>query len=111
VRLAVDDFGVGYASLSQLKSLPPVDVLKIDRSFVSGVLNGGDDRAIVEAVVGLAHSLGLQTVAEGIESAEQGEALLALNCVFGQGYHYARPTTPEAIAELLQRQTAEKPAA
>ncbi|MDQ5807936.1 MAG: EAL domain-containing protein, partial [Actinomycetota bacterium] len=87
VRLAVDDFGVGYASLSQLKALPPVDVLKIDRSFVSGVLNGGEDRAIVEAVVGLAHSLGLQTVAEGIETAEQGEALRALNCVLGQGYH------------------------
>jgi diguanylate cyclase (GGDEF)-like protein len=104
VRLAVDDFGVGYASLSQLKSLPPVDVLKIDRSFVSGVLNGGDDRAIVEAVVGLAHSLGLETVAEGIETAEQGEALRSLNCVFGQGYHYARPSAPEAIADLLRSQ-------
>jgi diguanylate cyclase (GGDEF)-like protein/PAS domain S-box-containing protein len=104
VRLAVDDFGVGYASLSQLKSLPPVDVLKIDRSFVSGVLNGSDDRAIVEAVVGLANSLGLQTVAEGIETAEQGDALRGLNCVFGQGYHYARPTSPEAIAELLAQQ-------
>jgi diguanylate cyclase (GGDEF)-like protein len=107
VKLAVDDFGVGYASLSQLKSLPPVDVLKIDRSFVSGVLNGGDDRAIVEAVVGLAHSMGLQTVAEGIESAEQGEALRALNCVFGQGYHYARPSSPEAIADLLAKQAGE----
>jgi diguanylate cyclase (GGDEF)-like protein/PAS domain S-box-containing protein len=104
VRLAVDDFGVGYASLGQLRSLPPVDVLKIDRSFVSGVLNGGDDRAIVEAVVGLAHSLGLETVAEGIESAEQADALRALNCVFGQGYHYARPAGPEAVAELLRRQ-------
>jgi len=104
VKLAVDDFGVGYASLSQLKSLPPVDVLKIDRSFVSGVLNGGDDRAIVEAVVGLAHSLGLQTVAEGIETAEQGEALRSLNCVFGQGYHYARPSSPQAIAQLLAQQ-------
>jgi diguanylate cyclase (GGDEF)-like protein len=111
VKLAVDDFGVGYASLSQLKSLPPVDVLKIDRSFVSGVLNGGDDRAIVEAVVGLAHSLGLQTVAEGIECAEQGEALRALNCVFGQGYHYARPSSPDVIAELLAAQAAAQPAA
>ncbi|HEV7685076.1 MAG TPA: EAL domain-containing protein, partial [Acidimicrobiia bacterium] len=90
------------ASLSQLKSLPPVDVLKIDRSFVSGVLNGGDDRAIVEAVVGLAHSLGLQTVAEGIECAEQGEALRALNCVFGQGYHFARPMPPAALAAILE---------
>ena len=105
VRLAVDDFGVGYASLSQLKSLPPVDVLKIDRSFVSGVLNGGEDRAIVEAVVGLAHSLGLETVAEGIETSEQGEALRALHCVLGQGFHFARPTTPAAIAELLRRQS------
>ena len=79
-------------------------MLKIDRSFVSGVLNGGEDRAIVEAVVGLAHSLGLQTVAEGIETAEQGDALRALKCVLGQGYHFARPTTPAAIAELLRRQ-------
>jgi predicted signal transduction protein with EAL and GGDEF domain len=109
VRLAVDDFGVGYASLSQLKALPPVDILKIDRSFVSGVLNGGEDRAIVEAVVGLAHSLGLQTVAEGIETEEQGEALRALHCVFGQGYHYARPTSPVEVAEMLRQQSALPP--
>jgi EAL domain-containing protein (putative c-di-GMP-specific phosphodiesterase class I) len=67
VRLAIDDFGVGYASLSQLKDLPAVDVLKIDRSFVDGVLGGGEDRAIVDAVIRLAASLGLEAVAEGGE--------------------------------------------
>jgi diguanylate cyclase (GGDEF)-like protein/PAS domain S-box-containing protein len=104
VRLAIDDFGVGYASLSQLKSLPPVDVLKIDRSFVEGVLGDGEDRAIVDAVIQLARSLGLETVAEGVESEEQAEALRAMFCVTGQGYHFARPVSPEAIAELLARE-------
>jgi len=104
VRLAIDDFGVGYASLSQLKALPPVDVLKIDRSFVEGVLGDHEDRAIVEAVVQLAGSLGLQTVAEGVESAEQAELLRQMRCSVGQGYHFARPAPAAAISELLERQ-------
>jgi diguanylate cyclase (GGDEF)-like protein/PAS domain S-box-containing protein len=104
VRLAIDDFGVGYASLSQLKALPPVDVLKIDRSFVEGVLGDHEDRAIVEAVVQLAGSLGLRTVAEGVESAEQAELLRQMRCSVGQGYHFARPAPAAAISELLERQ-------
>jgi len=103
VRLAIDDFGVGYASLSQLKALPPVDVLKIDRSFVEGVLGDHEDRAIVEAVVQLAGSLGLRTVAEGVESAEQAELLRQMRCSVGQGYHFARPAPAAAISELLER--------
>jgi EAL domain-containing protein (putative c-di-GMP-specific phosphodiesterase class I) len=104
VRLAIDDFGVGYASLSQLKALPPVDVLKIDRSFVEGVLSDVEDRAIVDAVIQLAASLGLETVAEGVESGDQADALRDMHCVTAQGYHFARPVSPAAIAELLTRQ-------
>src|SRR5215207_760773 len=75
VRLAVDDFGVGHASLRQLRELLPVDTLKIDKSFVDGITTDADDAAIVEGVVRLAHSLGLQAVAEGVETAEQAALL------------------------------------
>ena len=105
VRLAIDDFGVGYASLGQLKALPPVDVLKIDRSFVDGVLGDREDRAIVDAVIQLAASLGLETVAEGVETGDQADVLRAMRCVTGQGYHFARPVAPAAISELLARES------
>ena len=95
---------MGYASLSQLKALPPLDILKIDRSFVAGVLGDHEDRAIVEAVVQLAASLGLATVAEGIETAEQAELLREMRCSLAQGYHFARPASAAAITELLERQ-------
>ena len=104
VRLAIDDFGVGYASLSQLKALPPVDVLKIDRSFVDGMVAGGEDKAIVDAVIQLASSLGLETVAEGVESGDQADLLRDMRCRTAQGYHFARPVGPAAIEELLARQ-------
>jgi len=101
VRLAVDDFGVGHASLRQLRALLPVDTLKIDKSFVDGITEDADDAAIVEGVVRLAHSLGLQAVAEGVETAEQVAMLRAFSCQTGQGYHFARPAGPEAIARML----------
>jgi diguanylate cyclase (GGDEF)-like protein len=101
VRLAVDDFGVGHASLRQLRALLPVDTLKIDKSFVDGITEDADDAAIVEGVVRLAHALGLQAVAEGVESAEQMAMLRAFACQTGQGYHFARPAGPEAIALML----------
>ena len=101
VRLAVDDFGVGHASLKQLKELLPVDVLKIDKSFVDGLTTDVEDRAIVEAVIILAKSLGLDTVAEGVEHAEQATALRELHCQLAQGYHFSRPVAPEDIAALL----------
>jgi EAL domain-containing protein (putative c-di-GMP-specific phosphodiesterase class I) len=102
VRLAVDDFGVGYASLRQLRELLPVDILKIDKSFVDGITSNADDAAIVEGVVRLAHSLGLVAVAEGVETAEQGALLRAWSCQAGQGYHFARPAGAERIARLLE---------
>ena len=101
VRLAVDDFGVGHASLRQLRALLPVDTLKIDKSFVDGITDDADDAAIVEGVVRLAHSLGLQAVAEGVETDEQVAMLRAFSCQTGQGYHFARPAGPEAIARML----------
>jgi diguanylate cyclase (GGDEF)-like protein/PAS domain S-box-containing protein len=101
VRLAVDDFGVGYASLRQLRELLPVDILKIDKSFVDGITSDADDAAIVEGVVRLAHSLGLKAVAEGVETAEQLAMLRAWSCQAGQGYHFARPIDPDGVARLL----------
>ena len=101
VRVAVDDFGVGHASLKQLKQLLPVDLLKIDKSFVDGLTTDDEDRAIIEAVIILARSLGLETVAEGVEHAEQATALRELRCELAQGYHFSRPVTPGEIAALL----------
>lgn len=101
VRLAVDDFGVGFASLAHLRQLLPVDTLKIDKSFVDGVLKDPEDGAIVAGVIRLAHSLGLSVVAEGIEEAGQAELLRSWDCETGQGYHFARPLDPAAIAEML----------
>jgi diguanylate cyclase (GGDEF)-like protein len=102
VRLAVDDFGVGYASLRQLRELLPVDTLKIDKSFVDGITTDADDAAIVEGVVRLAHSLGLQAVAEGVETAEQVTLLRAWSCQAGQGHHFARPVDPDGVTPLLE---------
>ena len=109
VRVAVDDFGVGHASLKQLKELLPVDMLKIDKSFVDGLTTDVEDRAIIEAVLILARSLGLDTVAEGVEHADQAEALRGLDCRLAQGYHFSRPVSPDAIAALLDVDPAAAP--
>jgi EAL domain-containing protein (putative c-di-GMP-specific phosphodiesterase class I) len=101
VRLAIDDFGVGYSSLSQLKALLPVDTIKIDKSFVDGVTSDGEDHAIVDSVLRLAKGLGLTAVAEGVETGEQVEALLGLGCRLSQGFHFARPQPPDELERLL----------
>jgi diguanylate cyclase (GGDEF)-like protein/PAS domain S-box-containing protein len=100
VTLALDDFGTGYSSLSRLKRFP-LDALKIDRSFVSGVNCNADDRAIVKATIDMAHAVGLIVVAEGVETREQEDCLRALDCDRAQGYLYARPQPAPAITELL----------
>jgi EAL domain-containing protein (putative c-di-GMP-specific phosphodiesterase class I) len=101
VRLAIDDFGVGYSSLSQLKALLPVDTIKIDKSFVDGVTGGGEDHAIVDSVLRLAAGLGLAAVAEGVETNEQVEVLLDLGCHLSQGFHFAKPQSAEELERLL----------
>jgi diguanylate cyclase (GGDEF)-like protein len=90
VRIAIDDFGTGYSSLSYLKTLP-VDVIKIDRSFVMGMATDESDAAIVQSTIELAHNLGLGVVAEGVEDAETLEALAQFGCDVAQGYFIARP--------------------
>ena len=102
VRLAIDDFGIGYSSLSQLKTLLPVDTIKIDKSFVDGVTTDGEDRAIVDAVLRLASGLGLAAIAEGVETGEQVDALLGLGCSLSQGFHFARPQTAADVARLFE---------
>jgi diguanylate cyclase len=96
VRVAIDDFGVGYTSLAYLKSLP-VHTLKIDRCFIAEILRSREDQAIVEAVIGLGHNLGLTVLAEGIESEAVLARLKSLNCDEGQGYHIARPMPAEQL--------------
>ncbi|MDX9884476.1 putative bifunctional diguanylate cyclase/phosphodiesterase [Thauera sp.] len=90
VRFALDDFGTGYSSLTYLKHLP-ADLLKIDQSFVSGMLEDADDRAIVEGVIGLVRAFRREVIAEGVETSAHGELLLKLGCELAQGYGIARP--------------------
>ena len=102
-RVAMDDFGTGYTSLSYLQRLP-IDVLKIDRSFVTGMLADRDSVAIIRAVLSLADALGMATTAEGIESEELARALTELGCTHGQGFFFAKPLEPQAaLAYWLAR--------
>lgn len=102
VKLAIDDFGVGYSSLSHLRELLPLDSLKIDRSFIDGVTLREEDRTIVAAIIELARSLGVDAVAEGVETAEQASVLRQLRCHVAQGFHFARPQPPADVARLLE---------
>jgi EAL domain-containing protein (putative c-di-GMP-specific phosphodiesterase class I) len=108
VRVSIDDFGTGYSSLSYLKHLP-IDCLKIDRSFVHDMVSDTRDAAIVSAVVGIARSLGIRVVAEGVESTQQVEQLRALGCDAAQGYLFHRPMSGERVRALLE-QLARQPA-
>ena len=99
VRFAIDDFGTGYSSLSYLQHFP-IDVLKVDRSFMEGVTREGPAQALVRTIIQLGKALSLETVAEGIETAEQRECVEAMGADFGQGYLFARPM-PADQAELM----------
>lgn len=101
VRVALDDFGTGYASLSHLKALP-VDVLKIDRSFVSGLSAGSGDHAIASAIIALGRSLGKEVVAEGIETVDQAALLRRRGCEIGQGFWYSRPLPAAEVPQYLR---------
>jgi diguanylate cyclase (GGDEF)-like protein/PAS domain S-box-containing protein len=95
VTLAIDDFGTGWASLAYLRRFP-IDLLKIDRSFVSGILDNDQDVEVVKAVISLGHALALKVVAEGVETDEQGRRLSEMGCDLAQGYFYGRPQLVEA---------------
>lgn len=101
VRLSIDDFGTGYSSLSYLQRLP-IDYLKIDRSFVGLLDSTQENREIVKAIVMLAKNLGMDVIAEGIETIAQAETLMNLECRFGQGYLYSKPTDAKAAENLLK---------
>ena len=106
VRVAIDDFGTGWSSLSNLTSLP-IHQVKIDRSFVSRMLAGGDDGVIVRSIIDLGHNLGLEVVAEGVEDRDTFDALRCLGCDQAQGYLVSRPMPPDELTPWLRsRETA-----
>ena len=107
VRLAIDDFGTGHSSLAYVKQLP-VTRLKIDRSFVSGIGRHANDEQICRTVIALAHSLQLETLAEGVEHAHEAGFLRAEGCALAQGYLYARPLGPEALRDWMLRDAAQR---
>jgi diguanylate cyclase (GGDEF)-like protein len=100
IRLAVDDFGTGYSSLNYLRRLP-FDILKIDKSFIDGVTSSSTDSAFGKLIIDLAHTLGLQTVAEGVERSEQAATLRELNCHLAQGYLFAKPLPGGEVDALI----------
>lgn len=100
VQVGLDDFGTGYASLTYLRRLP-LDFVKVDGSFVAGLADNPDDKAIVTAIVDLAHALGLHVVAEGVESGAQQQALEDIGCRYAQGWHLGRPRTSGDLTRLL----------
>jgi EAL domain-containing protein (putative c-di-GMP-specific phosphodiesterase class I) len=101
IHLAVDDFGTGYSSLSYLRQFP-IDVLKIDRSFVQQITSNSDDSTIVSAIIGMGKSLKHVVVAEGIETREQRAYLQSLFCAEGQGYLFSRPLAAAQFAHLVR---------
>jgi diguanylate cyclase (GGDEF)-like protein/PAS domain S-box-containing protein len=100
VTLALDDFGTGYSSLTYVRRFP-IDTLKIDRSFIDGIVGSSEDEAIVTAVLSMGRALGVHVVAEGVETEEQAARLRTLGCTLAQGYLFSRPIAPDAVRELL----------
>jgi EAL domain-containing protein (putative c-di-GMP-specific phosphodiesterase class I) len=101
IRLAIDDFGTGYCNLGYLQRFP-LDILKIDKSFVADIGEGGSDGALASTIVSLATTLKLDTVAEGVEFADQRTQLIALGCGSGQGFLFAKPVGADAVTDLLR---------
>jgi len=102
VRIAIDDFGKGYSSLSYLANLP-VDIIKIDTSFVHNIGSSKDHEAIVKTIITMADNLGLEVVAEGVETTRQSDFLMEHHCHIMQGYYFSRPLDPEAARRLMNK--------
>ena len=102
IHIAIDDFGTGYSSLSYLKSLP-LDKIKIDKSFVQDLLDDDDDATIVRAIIQLGKSLGMQVIAEGVETAEQEAYIISEGCHEGQGYFYSKPLPARELSAYLKQ--------
>lgn len=102
VPLAIDDFGTSYASMCWLKQFP-ASIIKVDRTFVWGLPHSEEDSAIVAALINLGHALGMEVVAEGVETPEQLEELCRMGCREAQGFHLARPAPADEVTALLQR--------
>jgi EAL domain-containing protein (putative c-di-GMP-specific phosphodiesterase class I) len=100
IRLALDDFGTGYSSLAHIRALP-FDTIKIDRSFVSSIIDNNDSAAIVRAICSLGDSLGMPVTAEGIEDEQIERVLRDIGCAKGQGWHFGRPTSITTTRKLL----------
>ncbi|MFN5764968.1 MAG: EAL domain-containing protein, partial [Pseudanabaena sp.] len=108
IQLSIDDFGTGYSALSYLKNLP-IDTLKIDRTFIEYIAHNAHDRAIVASIISLSHSLGLNVIAEGVETQEQVDVLRSLGCDQIQGYFYYKALSPDEIETLLRAQGVTRP--
>jgi EAL domain-containing protein (putative c-di-GMP-specific phosphodiesterase class I) len=100
VRLCIDDFGTGYSSLSYLRRFA-LDILKIDRSFVSDMLNNSESLEIVKTILSLGSNLGMKVIAEGVETPEQASQLRSLGCEFAQGYFFSKPLDSAAVGRAL----------
>jgi EAL domain-containing protein (putative c-di-GMP-specific phosphodiesterase class I) len=105
ITIALDDFGTGYSSLTYLQKLP-IDILKVDRSFIKNMLESADSSHIFKLIVELAHKLGLKVVAEGVETKEQLDYLTANDCDIVQGFYIGRPVPPDEIETMFRRQSA-----
>jgi EAL domain-containing protein (putative c-di-GMP-specific phosphodiesterase class I) len=103
IRISIDDFGAGYSSLSYLKRLP-ADILKIDKTFTRGLGVEVEDTAIMQSIVDLAHILGMEVVAEGVEIEEQETLLNEMGCDFAQGFFFSEPLPPEALQRFLAQE-------
>jgi EAL domain-containing protein (putative c-di-GMP-specific phosphodiesterase class I) len=108
VKLAIDDFGTGYSSLNYLRRFP-VDILKVDKSFIDEVSLGGEQSALTASIIKLADTLQLMPVAEGIEQEDQVDRLLELQCTLGQGFYLAEPLDIEAIHGLVEAASLKSP--
>jgi EAL domain-containing protein (putative c-di-GMP-specific phosphodiesterase class I) len=108
VHFSLDDFGMSYSNLSYLRNFP-VESIKVDRSFVSGIANTEVDWSIVRAILAIADSLDLSVIAEGVETAAQRDALVSLGCQWGQGYLLSRPLSADDAAALVRHGSGDRP--